>query len=52
MDISERRLAFLADRLGFRDTILARGDATAEIDRRTGGDRYDVVFDATGLLHA
>ena len=48
MDISERRLAFLADRLGFHDAIVAGEGALAEIDRRTGGDRYDVVLDATG----
>lgn len=52
MDISERRLAFLAERLGFRDTILAGDGALAEIDRRTGGDRYDVVLDATGSAKA
>ena len=52
MDISERRLAFLADRLGLRDTIRAGDGALAEIDRRTGGDRYDVVFDATGNARA
>lgn len=52
MDISERRLAFLADRLGFRDAIVAGEDAIAVIDRRTGGDRYDVVFDATGNARA
>jgi 2-desacetyl-2-hydroxyethyl bacteriochlorophyllide A dehydrogenase len=52
MDISEPRLAFLADRVGFRDAILAGEDALAEIDRLTGGDRYDVVLDATGNARA
>jgi 2-desacetyl-2-hydroxyethyl bacteriochlorophyllide A dehydrogenase len=52
MDISERRLAFLGDRLGFRERIRAGEGAIAEIDRRTGGDRYDVVFDATGNAKA
>ena len=52
MDVSERRLAFVADRLGFDDAIRAGEGALAEIDRRTGGDRYDVVFDATGNARA
>jgi 2-desacetyl-2-hydroxyethyl bacteriochlorophyllide A dehydrogenase len=52
MDISEPRLAFLADRLGFSDSIVAGEGALAEIDRQTAGDRYDVVFDATGSARA
>jgi 2-desacetyl-2-hydroxyethyl bacteriochlorophyllide A dehydrogenase len=52
MDLSEGRLAFLADSFGFADGIRAGEDALAEIDRRTGGDRYDVVFDATGNARA
>jgi hypothetical protein len=52
MDISEARLGFLADRLGFRESIRASEGALAEIDRVTGGDRYDVVFDATGSAKA
>jgi 2-desacetyl-2-hydroxyethyl bacteriochlorophyllide A dehydrogenase len=52
MDISEPRLAFLADRLGFGESIRAGADALADIDRLTGGDRYDVVFDATGSARA
>jgi 2-desacetyl-2-hydroxyethyl bacteriochlorophyllide A dehydrogenase len=52
MDISERRLAFLADRLGFHDSIVAGEGALAGIDRQTGGDRYEVVLDATGSARA
>jgi len=52
MDISEARLATLADRFGFKDGIRAGDGAIAEIDRMTGGDRYDVVFDATGSARA
>lgn len=52
MDLSEHRLAFLADRLGFRDAIVAGETALAGIDRVTGGDRYDVVLDATGSARA
>lgn len=52
MDISESRLAFLADRVGFRESIRAGDGALAEIDRQTAGDRYDVVFDATGNAKA
>jgi 2-desacetyl-2-hydroxyethyl bacteriochlorophyllide A dehydrogenase len=48
MDISERRLAFLADRFGFTDPVLAGAGAVEAVDRLTGGDRFDVVFDATG----
>lgn len=52
MDLSERRLAFLADQLGFGDAIVAGEGALAEIDRVTGGDRYDIVLDATGSARA
>jgi 2-desacetyl-2-hydroxyethyl bacteriochlorophyllide A dehydrogenase len=52
MDLSAGRLGFLADSFGFTDGIRAGDDALADIDRRTGGDRYDVVFDATGNARA
>jgi 2-desacetyl-2-hydroxyethyl bacteriochlorophyllide A dehydrogenase len=52
MDISQPRLDVLADRFGFGAGIRAGADALAEIDRQTGGDRYDVVFDATGNARA
>ena len=52
MDISQSRLDVLADRFGFGGGIRAGAEALAEIDRQTGGDRYDVVFDATGNARA
>jgi len=52
MDISERRLDFLAERFGFDDRLLAGEGALASVDRATGGDRFDVVFDATGSPRA
>lgn len=52
MDASTDRLAMVRDSLGFRETIAAGGTALAEADRLTGGDRFDVVFDATGNARA
>lgn len=51
-DVSETRLAYVRNRLGFTDTIIAGPDALAEIERATSGDLYDVVFDATGVAQA
>ena len=48
MDISEGRLATVADCFGSKEGIRAGEGALARIERLTGGDRYDVVFDATG----
>jgi len=50
MDMNEQRLAFVRDRMGVPDTILARNDA-AELKclaELTGGQLADVVVDATG----
>lgn len=52
MDVSERRLAYVESQLGFGQTLPAGPDALAEMTRRTGGDFYDVVFDATGNARA
>ena len=52
MDVSSRRLAAVRDTLGFGQTIEAGESALAEVDRLTGGDRYDLVFDATGNARA
>jgi 2-desacetyl-2-hydroxyethyl bacteriochlorophyllide A dehydrogenase len=42
------RLAFCAERIGV-DATVALGDASAaELERLSGGDFFDVVFDATG----
>lgn len=48
MDTREDRLAFAAERLGAAETFIADASAEAEAARRTGGDGYDVVIDATG----
>jgi 2-desacetyl-2-hydroxyethyl bacteriochlorophyllide A dehydrogenase len=48
LDTSAERLAMAADRFGFQSGIVAN-DATAEaVKTVTGGDGFDVVFDATG----
>jgi 2-desacetyl-2-hydroxyethyl bacteriochlorophyllide A dehydrogenase len=52
MDISKTRLAYVRDRLGFPQTIGSGADALAEAGRLTGGDLFDVVFDATGNAKA
>jgi 2-desacetyl-2-hydroxyethyl bacteriochlorophyllide A dehydrogenase len=52
MDISESRLAFARDRVGFSDQVLGGAGALEEARRRTGGENYDIVFDATGNAKA
>jgi 2-desacetyl-2-hydroxyethyl bacteriochlorophyllide A dehydrogenase len=52
MDASVKRLATAAGALRFTETIEAGKTALAEVDRLTGGDRFDVVFDATGNAKA
>ena len=52
MDISETRLATMRGAFGFPDTIVSGEAALAEAGRRTGGDLYDLVFDATGNARA
>lgn len=52
MDISELRLRYLRDRLGFGQTILSAPGAMEEVEKLTGGDLFDVVFDATGNARA
>ncbi len=51
-DVSENRLGYVRDRLGFDRTIVAGPNALAEMQRATGGDLYDLVFDATGVARA
>ena len=50
MDVAESRLAFVREKMGVADTILASGDATDEaaVAALTAGRRADVVVDATG----
>lgn len=52
MDVSEKRLAFARDKLGFADLLQAGPDARAEAGRLTNGEYFDVVFDATGSARA
>jgi len=48
LDTSAERLQMAADRFGFQSGIVAN-DATADaVKAATGGDGFDVVFDATG----
>ena len=52
VDLSASRLAFCRERLGIRDTIDARGDVVAELERLTAGDLPTAVFDATGNVRS
>lgn len=52
MDLRATRLAYAANRLGFGDTVQG-GEGVAEwLHDRTGGDMFDIVFDATGHIGA
>jgi threonine dehydrogenase-like Zn-dependent dehydrogenase len=48
MDTSAERLAMAAERFGLAQGILAGPDAAEAVLAATGGDGFDVVFDATG----
>lgn len=48
LDASAERLQMAADRLGFEKGILAGDGALDAVLSATGGDGFDVVFDATG----
>jgi 2-desacetyl-2-hydroxyethyl bacteriochlorophyllide A dehydrogenase len=48
LDLRADRLAFCRDRLGAAHTVTAGADAEAQLGELTGGDLFDVVFDATG----
>ena len=48
-DINAERLAFAAEKLGFRPGIrVEAGTLIGQANERTGGGMFDVVFDATG----
>lgn len=49
LDTSAERLAFARDRLGFTSTLAAGPDLAEGIASLTGGDGFDVVYDATGV---
>lgn len=42
------RLAFCAERIGVDATVPLGGPSAGELERLSGGDFFDVVFDATG----
>ena len=50
MDMAASRLAFVRERMGVADTLLATGTAADEaaVGKLTGGRMADVVVDATG----
>jgi 2-desacetyl-2-hydroxyethyl bacteriochlorophyllide A dehydrogenase len=48
MDRDAERLSFAATTIGAEKSILAGKDAPGDIAEATGGDGFDVVFDATG----
>lgn len=52
LDVSEGRLGFARNALGFQEQILGGAGAREEAGRRTGGEFYDCVFDATGNARA
>jgi 2-desacetyl-2-hydroxyethyl bacteriochlorophyllide A dehydrogenase len=47
LDMSEERLVFAQDALGFTG-LDGNGDVARQIAHATGGDGFDIVFDATG----
>ena len=52
LDTRATRLAFVRDQLGFETIVVADDGATEALRAMTDGDMFDVVFDATGNIHA
>jgi 2-desacetyl-2-hydroxyethyl bacteriochlorophyllide A dehydrogenase len=50
MDMNEQRLAFVREKMGVPDTIMAKGDGAElkRLEELTNGQLADVVIDATG----
>jgi 2-desacetyl-2-hydroxyethyl bacteriochlorophyllide A dehydrogenase len=48
VDARQDRLTFIRDVVGVDHAVLAGEGASSELKALTGGDMYDVVFDATG----
>jgi 2-desacetyl-2-hydroxyethyl bacteriochlorophyllide A dehydrogenase len=46
------RLSYARDRLGFGDVVEASDDLGEVLAAKTGGEMFDVVFDATGSLES
>jgi len=52
VDTRRARLDHARDALGFTDVIEASPELSAALQERTGGEMFDIVFDATGALGA
>ena len=52
LDTRESRLAFVRDRLGFAQVVVAGDTQADELRALTDGEMFDAVFDATGNIHA
>jgi 2-desacetyl-2-hydroxyethyl bacteriochlorophyllide A dehydrogenase len=48
LDVDPARLEYCRSALGVEQTVTAGESATSRVEELTGGDRADVVFDATG----
>jgi 2-desacetyl-2-hydroxyethyl bacteriochlorophyllide A dehydrogenase len=48
LDASAERLEFAADKLGLGQSVVLGAGSNEELMGRTGGEGYEVVFDATG----
>eukprot|EP01034_Spumella_vulgaris_P038963 gene38963-48116_t len=52
LDAREDRLAFCRSALGIRQTVQVNAEDKTRLSELTGGDFFDVVFDATGNVKA
>jgi 2-desacetyl-2-hydroxyethyl bacteriochlorophyllide A dehydrogenase len=52
VDTRAARLAYARDHLGFADVAEVSASLPVELQERTGGEMFDIVFDATGSLAA
>jgi 2-desacetyl-2-hydroxyethyl bacteriochlorophyllide A dehydrogenase len=52
LDLSRERLAFASTRLGFEATVEGGDGAFEQLGALTGGEGFDVVFDATGAARS
>lgn len=52
LDLRPARLAYAANRLGFGDIVQGGEGAAERLRERSGGEMFDIVFDATGHIGA
>ena len=52
VDTRRARLDYARDQLGFADVVDAGPDLDSALNDRTGGEMFDIVFDATGAIAA